>query len=131
MPSSNIVSLAKYLLVRIVRLLRRRLAGHPSCERDSPSDLFSGSVVQNVSKGFCILVPARFRERGGLWIDSYALASPLLMLLPKGLNRVLRNAKDSLDWRDKSNSRITVVFIIIAVLVIVCAIDDFFQTPPI
>jgi len=130
--SSDPLSLAKNLLVRIVCLRRTRFSKHPCRERDPPSDFILGGEINDVSKGFRVLVPARFGERTGLGIDGDALSSPLLVFLPKRFDRFLRNAKDGLDWRDESNRLVRVVFAVIAlILVIIGTIDNLLQTPPI
>ena len=126
MSSSGVSSLAKYLLVRIVCPLRGYLASHPRSERDSPSDLLLGDEIQDVSIGSRVLIPTRFRERGGLWIDGGALPSPFLVLLPEGFYGILWKAKDGLDRRDESNGFVIIVLVVILAFVMVGTIDYLF-----
>ena len=124
-------SLGKYLLVRIVRLLRVCFLPHPRRERDPSADLLLGGIVHDLSIGFRVLVPARFGERSGLWIDGDTLPSPFLVFLPKRFDGLLWNAKDGLDWRDESDRLVMFIFFIIVLSpVIVGAIDYLLQAPP-
>ena len=132
MSCSDVISLAKYLLVRIISLLPRSFARHLRCERDSPSNLLLGGVIQDGSEGFRILIPARFREWTRLRINGDALPSPFPVFLPERCYRILWNANDGLDRRDKSNSSVILAFfVILLILVVVSTVNDLFQTPPI
>ena len=70
--SSDLLSLAGGLLVRTICPLayvsRKIHAVHLSL----------GGAIHEVSKGHCVLVPARFRERNGPWITGDAPPSLLL-----------------------------------------------------
>ena len=131
MSSGDVCSITKYLLIRIICLLRGCFARHSRRERDSSPDFLVGEIINDMSKGFRVLVPARFRERNRLWIDSNALSSPFLVFLPERFDGVLRNAKDGLDRRDEINGFVVLAFfVIVLILVVVGTIDDLFQTPP-
>ena len=130
--SSDPLSFTKNLLVRIVCFRSTCFSKHSCRERDSPSDFILGSEINDVPKGFRVLIPARFGERNGLGIDGDALSSSLLVFLPKRFDRLLWNAKYGLDWRDESNRLVGAVFAVIAlVLIIIGTIDNLLQTPPI
>ena len=128
MPSSDVSPVTEYLLVRIVRLLRGDLTGHPRGERESPSDFLLGDEIHDVSKRLRVFVPTRFRELAGLWVNRDAPASPFLVILPKRLDGILWETEDGLDWSNEVNgfALLVLVAIVLRVLVVVGAIDDLF-----
>jgi len=84
-PSSNIITLAKDLLVRTVRP-RKPFSRHLRRESDSSSDLL-------VYKGSCVFFPIRSEKRAGLRVGGDVLLLSFHVFLPKRFERFPWNAK--------------------------------------